>query len=144
VNYYNDFQRIVRSDDIAKVIDRHRVRNGKDCADNKHNQSISELAGVLSAMRAVGRKAYPALSRLCKICASLTVHQLALFLHITAGGPLISFAMTEGITEQAAHQMWCRIVRKNPDLANIRKRRQRNEPQRLLEKRVGKSPRKTA
>jgi hypothetical protein len=130
VNYYNDFQRIVRSDDITKVIDRHRVRNGKDCADMKHNQSISELAGVLSAMRAVGRKAYPALSRMCKICASLTVHQLALFLHITAGGPLISFAMAEGITEQAAHQMWCRIVRKNPDLANIRKRRRKNEHER--------------
>ena len=127
MDYYNDFQRIVRSDDISKVIERHRVRNGKDCADNRHNQSISELAGVLSAMRAVGRKAYPALSRLCKICATLTVHQLALFLHITAGGPLISFAMAEGITEQAAHQMWCRIVRKNPDLANICKRRRKNE-----------------
>ena len=130
MDYYNDFQRMVRSDDISKVIDRHRVRNGKDCADNKHNQSISELAEVLSAMRAVGRKAYPALSKLCKLCASLTVHQLALFLHVTAGGPLISFAMAEGITEQAAHQMWCRIVRKNPDLANIRKRRRKNEHER--------------
>lgn len=130
MNYYNDFQRMVRSDDIAKVIDRHRVRNGKDCADNKHNQSISELTGVLSAMRVVGRKAYPALSKLCKLCASLTVHQLALFLHVTAGVPLISFAMAEGITEQAAHQMWCRIVRKNPDLANIRKRRRKNEHKR--------------
>jgi hypothetical protein len=127
VDYYNDFQKMVRSDDISKVIDRYRVRNGKDCADNKHNQSISELADVLSAMRAVGRKAYPALSTLCKICASLTVHQLALFLHITAGGPLISFAMAEGITEQAAHQMWMRIVRKNPSLANIRKRRRKHE-----------------
>ena len=144
MDYYNDFQRMVRSDDITKVIDRHHVRNGIDCADNKHNQSISELADVLSAMRAVGRKAYPALSRLCKICTSLTVQQLALFLHVIAGGPLISYAMAEGITEQAAHQMWCRIVRKNPDLANIHKRRRRNEPQRLLEKRVGESPRKTA
>jgi hypothetical protein len=52
--------------------------------------------------------------------------------------------MAEGITEQAAHQMWGRIVRKNPDLANIHKRRRRNESQRLLEKRMGKSPRKTA
>ena len=143
MNYYNDFQRMVRSDDITKVIDRHHVRNGKDCADNKHNQSISELVDVLGAMRTVGRKAYPALSCLCKLCASLTVHQLALFLHVTAGGPLISFAMAEGITEQAAHQMWMRIVRKNPDLANIRKRRRKDEPQRLLEERVGKSPRKT-
>lgn len=140
MDVYNDFQKMVRSDDIAKVIDRHRVRIGKDCADNRNNQSISEFAEVLSAMRAVGRKAYPALSKLCKLGASLTVHQLALFLHVTAGGPLISYAMAEGITEQAAHQMWCRIVRKNPDLANIRKRRHRNEPQRLLEKRVGKSP----
>jgi hypothetical protein len=52
--------------------------------------------------------------------------------------------MAEGITEQAAHQMWMRIVRKNPDLANIRQRRRKDEPQRLLEERVGKSPRKTA
>jgi hypothetical protein len=144
MDVYNDFQRMVRSDDITKVIDRHRVRIGKDCADMKHNQSISELEGVFSAMRAVGRKAYPALSRLCKICTSLTVHQLALFLHISAGGPLISFAMDEGITEQAAHQMWMRIVRKNPDLATIRKRRRKNESQRLLERSVGESPRKTA
>lgn len=110
MNYYNDFQRMVRSDDIEKVIANHRVRNGKDCADNKHNQSISELADVLAAMRAVGRKAYPALSRLCKICASLTVHQLALFLHITAGGPLISSAMAEGITEQAENQIPSRHI----------------------------------
>lgn len=145
MDYYNDFQKMVRSDDISKVIDRYRVRNGKDCADNKHNQSISELAGVLSAMRAVGRKAYPALSRMCKICASLTVHQLALFLHVTAGGPLISFAMAEGITEQAAHQMWARMCVKNPDLANIRKkRRQKNEPQRILEESMGGSPREIA
>jgi hypothetical protein len=135
---------MVRSDDITKVIDRHRVRIGKDCADMKHNQSISELAEVLAAMRAVGRKAYPALSKLCKLCASLTVHQLALFLHVTAGGPLISFAMAEGITEQAANQMWMRIVRKNPDLANIRKRRRKNEPQRLLEKSMGQRPRTSA
>ena len=144
MDYYNDFQRMVRSDDITKVIDRHHVRIGKDCADNKHNQSISELAEVLSAMRAVGRKAYPALIKLCCICATLTISQFSLFLHVTAGRPLISFAKSEGISEQAAHQMWCRIVRKNPDLAIIRKRRRRNEPQRLLEKRVGKSPRKTA
>ncbi len=130
MDVYNDFQRMVRSDDIEKVIGCHRIRIGKDCADNKHNQSISELADVLAAMRAVGRKAYPALSRLCKICASLTVHQLALFLHITAGGPLISFAMAEGITEQAAHQMWMRMVARNPDLANIRKRRRKNEHER--------------
>lgn len=127
MDVYNDFQRIVRSDNIADVIDRQHIRIGRDCTDNKHNQSISELAEVLSAMRAVGRKAYPALSKLCKLCASLTVHQLALFLHVTAGSPLISFAMAEGITEQAAHQMWMRMVARNPDLANIRQRRRKNE-----------------
>ena len=26
MDYYNDFQRIIRSDDIAKVIDRHLLR----------------------------------------------------------------------------------------------------------------------
>lgn len=144
MNYYNDFQRVVRSDDIEKIIDRHRIRNGKDCADSRNNQPISEISDVLSAMRAVRRKAYPALVKLCCVCATLTISQFSLFLHVTAGRPLISFAKSEGISEQAAHQMWCRIVRKNPDLATIRKRRKKYEPQRLLEKRVGKSPRKTA
>ena len=127
MDYYNDFQRIVRSDDITKIIDRHHLRNGKDCADSRNNQSLIAMQDVMSAMRAVGRKAYPALIKLCCICATLTISQFSLFLHVTAGRPLITFAKSEGISEQAAHQMWCRIVRKNPDLALIRKRRRKHE-----------------
>lgn len=144
MDVYNDFQRIVRSDNIADVIDRQHIRIGRDCTDSDTKQSLNEMCDVLDAMKKCRRKTYPALIKLCKYCASFTAVQLSLFLHIISGNPLISFANGEGITEQAAQQMWERIVAKNPDLANIRKRRRRNEPQRLLEKRVGESPRKTA
>lgn len=127
MDVYNDFQRMVRSDNIDLVIEKYHLLKGRDCADYRNNQSLIAMQEVMSAMRAVSRKAYPALIKLCSICVSLTVSQLALFLHITAGNPLISFAKSEGISEQAAHQMWCRIVRKNPDLANIRKRRRKYE-----------------
>lgn len=140
MDVYNDFQRMVRSDNIADVIDRHHIRIGKDCTDNDTKQSLNEMRDVLDSMKRCRRKTYPALIKLCRYCASLTVVQLALFLHIISGNPLITFANGEGITEQAAQQMWERIIAKNPDLATIRKRRRKNEPQRLLEKRVGKSP----
>lgn len=144
MDVYNDFQRIVRADNIADVIDRQHIRIGRDCTDSDTKQSLNEMRDVLDAMKKCRRKTYPALIKLCKYCASFTTVQLSLFLHIISGNPLISFANGEGITEQAAQQMWERIVAKNPDLANIRKRRRRNEPQRILEERVGKSPRKTA
>jgi hypothetical protein len=127
MDVFNDFQRIVRSDNIADVIDRHHIRIGKDCTDNDTKQSLNEMRDVLDAMKKCRRKTYPALIKLCKYCASFSISQLSLFLHILSGSPLISFAMAEGITEQAAHQMWCRMVARNPDLANIRKRRRKNE-----------------
>ena len=127
MDVYNDFQRMVRSDKIADVIDRQHIRIGRDCTDNDTKQSLNEMRDVLDAMKSCRRKTYPALIKLCKYCASFTVVQLSLFLHIISGNPLISFANGEGITEQAAQQMWERMVAKNPDLANIRKRRRKNE-----------------
>lgn len=123
MDYYNDFQNMVRSDNIAEVIEKHHLRIGRDCTTNDTKMSIDEVRDVLNVMKQCRRSTYPALIKLCQYCASLTVVQLALFLHIIAGKPLISFAISEGITEQAAQQMWARIVAKNPDLANIRKRR---------------------
>ncbi|MBO5905671.1 MAG: hypothetical protein J6Q84_04555 [Kiritimatiellae bacterium] len=130
MDVYNDFQRMARSDNIAEVIDRHHIRIGRDCTDNDTKQSLNEMRDVLDSMKKCRRKTYPALIKFCKYCASFTVVQLALFLHIISGNPLISFANGEGITEQAAQQMWERIVAKNPDLANIRKRRRKNEHKR--------------
>lgn len=144
MDVYNDFQRIVRSDNLVYVIDRFHLRKGRDCTDFDTKCAMNEVGNVLDEMKKCKRSTYPALIKLCKYCASFTVVQLSLFLHIISGNPLISFAKGEGITEQAAQQMWERIVAKNPDLATIRKRRRENEPQRLLEKRMGKSPRKTA
>jgi hypothetical protein len=130
MDVYNDFQRIVRSDNIADVIDRQHIRIGRDCTDNDTKQSLNEMRDVLDSMKKCRRKTYPALIKLCKYCASFSISQLSLFLHILSGSPLISFAMAEGITEQAAHQMWCRMVARNPDLANIRQRRRKNEHKR--------------
>lgn len=144
MDVYNDFQNMVRSDNLEQVIDQHHLRIGRDCTDNDTKQSLNEIRDVLDSMKKCRRKTYPALIKLCKYCASFTVVQLSLFLHIISGNPLISFANGEGITEQAAQQMWARMVARNPDLDLIRKRRRKNEPQRLLEDRVGKSPRKTA
>lgn len=49
MDYYNDFQRIIRSDDIAKVIDRYLVRNGRDCADSRNNYCRAEAQAAFSA-----------------------------------------------------------------------------------------------
>lgn len=145
MNYYNDFQRMVRSDNIEQVIDRYHVRNGKDCTDSGTQRSFNEVRDVLDSLKACRRITYPALIKLFKYCASFTTLQLALFLHILQGLPLISFAISEGISEQAAHQMWVRMVAKNPDLANLRKKRRKpNGTQRVLEKRVGDSPQTSA
>lgn len=145
MDVYNDFQRIVRSDDLEQVIDRYHIRKGRDCTDNNTKRSITEVQDVLDSLKACRRETYPALIKLFKYCATFTTMQLALFLHVIQGLPLISFANGEGITEQAAHQMWARMCVKNPDLANIqKKRRQKNEPQRILEESMGGSPREIA
>lgn len=123
MDYYNDFQRMVRSDNIEQVIDRYRVRKGRDCTDSDTKRSLNEVRDVLDSLKACSRITYPALLKLFKYCASFTTLQLALFLHILQGLPLISFANSEGISEQAAHQMWVRMVAKNPGLATLRKKR---------------------
>lgn len=140
MDVYNDFQRMVRSDNLAYVIDRFHLRKGRDCTDFDTKCAMNEVGNVLDEMKKCKRSTYPALIKLCRYCSLFTTVQMALFLHIIQGLPLISFALSEGITEQAAHQMWCRMVARNPDLANIKRKRRKNEPQRLLEKRVGKSP----
>lgn len=128
MDYYNDFQNMVRSNNIERVIDKHRLHNGKDCIDFDTKQSINEVMDVVDEMKKCRRKTLPHLIKLCRICASFTVVQMALFLHIIQGLPLISFAISEGISEQAAQQMWVRMCNKNPDLAVVRnKRRKKNE-----------------
>lgn len=123
MDYYNDFQNMVRSDDIEQVIDRYHAKKGRDCTDSATKSGMNEVGNVIDELKKCRRTTYPALIKLCRYCASFTTLQLALFLHIIQGLPLISFATSEGITEQAAHQMWCRMVAKNPDLASIRKKR---------------------
>lgn len=139
---YNDFQNMVRSDNLAYVIDRFHLRKGRECIDYDTKTAMNEVGNVLDEMKKCKRSTYPAIIKLCRYCSLFTTVQMALFLHIIQGLPLISFANGEGITEQAAQQMWERMVAKNPDLANIRKkRRHQNEPRRILEGRVDESPR---
>ena len=142
---YNDFQCLVRSDNIEQVIDRYRVKKGRDCTDSATKRDMNEVGNVIDELKKCRRTTYPALIKLFKYCASFTTLQLALFLHIIQGLPLIKFATSEGISEQAAHQMWVRMVAKNPDLANLRKKRRKTHvTQRVLEKRVGDSSQPSA
>ena len=146
MDYYNDFQSMVRSDNLEQIIDRYHVRKGRDCTDFDTKRSMNEVKDVLDSLKACRRQTYPALIKLFKYCASFTTLQLALFLHVIQGLPLISFATSEGISEQAAHQMWVRMVAKNPDLANVRKKRRNKngESQRVLEGRLGRCSRPAA
>ena len=123
MDYYNDFQNMVRSNNIERVIDNHRIRKGRDCISADTRQSMCEVMDVIDEMKKCRRKTYPALIKLCKICASFTIVQMSLFLHVIQGLPLISFAISEGISEQAAQQMWVRMCAKNPDLTYVRKKR---------------------
>ena len=139
MDVYNDFQNMVRSDNLSEVIDRHHLRKGRECIDYDTKIAMNEVGNVLDEMKKCKRSTYPALIKLCRYCSLFTVEQMALFLHIISGRPLIEYALCEGTSEQAAQQMWERMVAKNPDLANIRKKRHHNGTQRILDRGVAQS-----
>lgn len=137
MDYFNDFQRVVRSDDISAVIDRYRLKQGRDCTDTETRRAMRDVLSVIDAMKLCRRDSYPHIIKLARFCASFTPTQCALFFHVIGGGTLSEYAISEGVSEQAAHQMWCRIVRKNPELDGIHKRRHVNGTRQPLENRLG-------
>lgn len=123
MDYYNDFQRIVRSDDIGRVIDRFAVKRGRDVEDPSLRRDMDDVLCVVDAIKAARETSYPALINLACICASLTVEQFSLFAHVLCGWGLTEYANSRGVSREAVHRQWRRIVAKNPSLADMARRR---------------------
>lgn len=124
-DWFNDFQRIVRSDDIEGIIDREALRPGRDVDTPEIKRQKLDVLGVVDAIKASDSGSYPALIRLAAICASLTEEQFALFTWILGGGGLTKYAMDRGVSRAAVHRQWGRIVAKNPSLKDMTSRRRR-------------------
>lgn len=48
MDYYNDFQNVVRSDDIALIIDRYHLRKGRECVDTETLKAMKDVLSVKS------------------------------------------------------------------------------------------------
>lgn len=127
MNYYNDFQNVVRSDDLTELIDKYHLRAGRDCTDDETKRAMDDVRNVIDALKLCRPSAHEAVINLAKVLASCSPTQFRLFIHIIGGGALIEYAIREGISEQAAHQMWWRLVNKNPSIKDVHRRRTRND-----------------
>lgn len=123
MDWYNDFQRMVRSDDISRVIDREAVRPGRDVESPAVRRDMDDVLVVVDAIKSARETSYPALINLACICSSLTVEQFALFAHVLCGWGLTEYANSRGVSREAVHRQWKRIVAKNPSLAYMTARR---------------------
>lgn len=119
-DYFNDFERIVRSDDIGPVIDRHRKRPGRDCLTGEQLRSRADVLAVLDVIYDSPKASRPALIALASIVSSLDPAQLDLLVHVLRGGTFTDYAMGEGITKAAVGQRWKTIVRRCPALAYVK------------------------
>lgn len=140
MDVYNDFQNIVRSENVSEVIDKYHLRKGRECLDFPTKKAMDDFLSVLDVLKLCRRESYQWIVKFAKILSSLSVAQCALFIHVIGGGALIEYAISEGISEQAAQQMWCRIVRKNPELKDIKRRRFKDDARRPLERDLGECP----
>lgn len=122
MDYFNDFQNVVRSDDIERVIDRFAVRRGRDVEYPDVRRDMDDVLGVIDAIKAARETSYPALIGLAGICASLTVEQFSLLAHVLCGWGLTEYARFRGVSREAVHRQWRRIVAKNPALADMTRR----------------------
>ena len=131
MDWYNDFQRMVRSDRIEDVIDRHGIALPK----HGHTKEEESVLSVLDAIYASDPSAYPALIRLATIFHAVTPDQMKLIVHVLRGGTFTQYAMTEGVTKAAVGQRWKTAVKRSPLLAKV-KRGSNGQPRRILDERV--------
>lgn len=119
MDYYNDFQRIVRSNDIAGVIDRYREWSGRDCRTEEQVRSHMGVKAVLDAIYASSPGSHAALIRLAEICSKLTPKQFDLLIHILRNGTLTEYACLDGVSTSAVSQRWKTVMGKCPDLVGV-------------------------
>ena len=70
-DYFNDFERVVRSDDIDSVIDNHRLRDGRSCLTSEQERIRADVLSVLDVLYSAPDASRPALIRLASIVSSL-------------------------------------------------------------------------
>lgn len=140
-DYFNDFERIVRSDDIDSVIDNHRLRDGRSCLTPEQERSRADVLSVLDVLYSAPDASRPALIRLASIVSSLEPGQLGLLVHVLRGGTFTDYALCEGVTKAAVGQRWKTIVGRCPLLAEVKGAG--NGPRQILGGRVREGARKS-
>ena len=140
-DYFNDFERIVRSDDIDSVIDNHRIRGGRSCLTPEQERSRADILSVLDVLYSAPDASRPALIRLASIVSSLEPGQLGLLVHVLRGGTFTDYALCEGVTKAAVGQRWKTIVGRCPLLAEVKGAG--NGPRQILGGRVREGARKS-
>lgn len=133
-DYFNDFERIVRSDDLGSVIDRHRLREGRSGLTPEQARIRSDVLSILDILYAAPESSRPALIRLASIISSLDPSQLGLLVHVLRGGTFTDYALCEGVTKAAVGQRWKTIVGRCPLLAEVKG--YGNGPRQILDGRV--------
>lgn len=132
MDWYNDFQRMVRADNIEHVIDKYREWRGRDCTTPEQKRAREDVKAVLDAIYASSPSSHAALIRLADTCARLTTKQFALLIHILRGGTFSEYAIDEGVTGAAVGQRWKTAVKHSPVLSGI-KGGSNGESRRVLE-----------
>ena len=120
MDYYNDFQRIVRSYDIESVIERYKEWHGRECLTPEQIRARTDVTAVLDAIYTSSPESHSALIRLAKICASLNPTQFNLLIHILRGGTLTEYAKREGVSCSAVSQRLATMFRRDPLLKSLR------------------------
>lgn len=119
-DYFNDFERVVRSDDIDSVIDNHHLRDGRSCLTSEQERIRADVLSVLDVLYSAPDASRPALIRLASIVSSLEPGQLGLLVHVLRGGTFTDYALCEGVTKAAVGQRWKTIVGRCPLLAEVK------------------------
>lgn len=114
---YNDFQNMVRSNNIEDVIDRYREWRGRDLRTPEQIRSHNDVKSVLDAIYASCPSSHAALIRLAEICSKLSPKQFDLLIHILRNGTLTQYALSDGVSTSAVSQRWKTVVGKCPDLS---------------------------
>ena len=121
MDWYNDFQRMVRSDNLEEVIDRYREWRGRECLTQEQIAARDDVRAVLDAIYASRPASHAALIRLAKICARLTPRQFDLLIHVLRDGTFSQYATGEGVTGAAVGQRWATMLKHCPELSDIKR-----------------------
>ena len=135
MDWFNDFQNIIRSDDIERVIDKHRLRRGRDVECEEIIRKRRDILGILDALYACDPASYPAAIRLANVFHAVTPDQMRLIIHTLRNGTFTEYALSEGVTKAAVGQRWKTAVKRSPLLAKV-KRGSNGRSRRILDEGV--------